>query len=82
MRERKYREMINLKKLIKRRNISYRKLAEDMHMSLNAINNKLNGYTVFNIYEAEKMMIILGIGNNEIKKYFFVAGQKEVFLME
>ena len=26
-------------------------------MSLNAINNKLNGYTVFNIYEAEKMMI-------------------------
>lgn len=82
MRERKYEEMTNLKKLIKRKNISYRKLAEDMHMSLNAINNKLNGYTVFNIYEAEKMMIILGIGNNEIKKYFFGAGKKEVFLME
>ena len=54
MREKKYEEMTNLKKLIKRKNISYRKLAEDMQMSLNAINNKLNGYTVFNIYEAEK----------------------------
>ena len=59
-----------MKSFMKENNISYRKLAEDMHMSLNAINNKLNGYTVFNIYEAEKMMIILGIGNNEIKKYW------------
>ena len=42
MREKKYEEMTNLKKLIKRKNISYRKLAEDMQMSLNAINNKLN----------------------------------------
>ena len=78
MREKKYEEMTNLKKLIKRKNISYRKLAEDMQMSLNAINNKLNGYTVFNIYEAEKMMIILGIGNNEIKKYYFSSFKRSI----
>ena len=71
MKKRKYGEMKALKGLIKRKNISYRKLAEEMDMSLDAINNKMNGYTAFNLYEAEKIIEILGIRENEVNKYFF-----------
>lgn len=73
MKKRKYDEMKALKGLIKRKNISYRMFAEKMEMSLDAINNKLNGYTAFNLHEAEKIIKILDIRENEVNKYFFPA---------
>ena len=74
MKQRKFQEMKAIKLLIKKRNISYRQLAEKMNISLDAVNNKLNGYTALNLCEAEKMIDILGISGKDVNRYFFCRG--------
>ena len=71
MKCKKYDEMTELKNLIRRKNMSYRRLASAIGISTDAINNKLNGYTSFNLNEAEKIIEILGISSEEINRYFF-----------
>ena len=56
MKQRKFEEMTELKRLIRRKNYSYRIMAQRMNISLDAFNNKINGYTAINLNEAEKMI--------------------------
>ena len=73
MREKKYCELTELKKLMKKKNYSYRKFAKRLSMSTDALSNKLNGYSYFNLEEADKIVHILGIDKNDISIYFFLA---------
>ena len=52
--ERKYTELKRLKKFLKRKNITYNKLSKILDISLDAVNNKLNGYTEMTVIECEK----------------------------
>ena len=70
MRISKYTDKIALKKLAKRKRITYRKIAEITGMSLNAINNKMNGYTDITVTEAKLFMSALSIKAEEMAKYF------------
>ena len=46
-------------------------MAQRMNISLDAFNNKINGYTAINLNEAEKMIGILGIDSKDVNFYFF-----------
>ena len=70
MRIRKYTDKIALKKLAKRKRITYRKIAEITGLSLNAINSKMNGYTDITVTEAKLFMRALSIKTEEMAKYF------------
>ena len=70
MRIRKYTDKIVLKKLAKRKRITYRKIAEITGLSLNAINSKMNGYTDITVTEAKLFMSALSIKTEEMAKYF------------
>lgn len=70
MRIRKYTDKIALKKLAKRKRITYRKIAEITGLSLNAINSKMNGYTDITVTEAKLFMSALSIKTEEMAKYF------------
>lgn len=67
----KYRELVELKGLIRERKTNYETLAKQLKMSISAISNKINGKSVFNILEAEKISEILNIDKENISKYFF-----------
>lgn len=67
----KYRELVELKGLIRERKSNYETLAKQLKMSTSAISNKINGKSVFNILEAEKISEILNIDKNDITRYFF-----------
>ncbi|MBR5467727.1 MAG: helix-turn-helix transcriptional regulator [Firmicutes bacterium] len=71
MKEKKFEEMTELKRLIKKKNYSYRVMAKEMNISLDAFNNKINGYTAINLREAEKLIEILGISGKDVNRYFF-----------
>ena len=71
MKKKKFEEMTELKRLIKKKNYSYRVMAKEMNISLDAFNNKINGYTAINLSEAEKMIDILGINERDVNRYFF-----------
>jgi transcriptional regulator with XRE-family HTH domain len=66
----KYSEFSNLKMLMKRRKCSYKKLSDEIGISIDAINNKLNGYTALNIDEAKRISCILKIHPSEFNRYF------------
>jgi len=67
----KYRELVELKGLIRERKTNYETLAKQLKMSISAISNKINGKSVFNILEAEKISEILNIDKKDITRYFF-----------
>lgn len=71
MKKKKYHELTELKKLLKRKNYSYRKFAKIISMSTDAFNNKINGYTYFNTDEVDKIVHALAIDKNDIGIYFF-----------
>jgi len=71
LKNKKFEEMKELKGLIRKKNITYRQLAQMMNISLDAVNNKLNGYTALNLSEAEKIINILGINGKDVNRYFF-----------
>ena len=54
MKIKKYSELTRLKKLLHKKNLSYRALARQIPMSTDALNNKLNGYSVFKSNEVEQ----------------------------
>lgn len=64
-------ELAALKGLMRQNKVTYRALAKDIGMSLNALNSKLNGHTSFNLDEAAKIIDHLDIDKDDIIKYFF-----------
>lgn len=71
MKIRRYEELSNLKGLLREKKYSYRKLAISISISVDALNNKLNGYSVFCLNEVIEIAEELDIEPTEIVKYFF-----------
>ena len=67
----KYRELLELKGLLRQKKINYETLAKYLKMSLSALSNKINGKSVFNILEVEKIASFVGIERIDIPMYFF-----------
>ncbi len=71
MKKQKAPELKELKKLLHRKNISYKRLSKRLNISVDAVNNKLNGYTLFNSIEILKISQFLNIEKGNIFKYFW-----------
>lgn len=71
MKKKKYVELNSLKGKIREMNESYRSLSVKTKISVNALSNKLNGYSVFDIHEVSVLITELNIEPKEIVKYFF-----------
>lgn len=69
--ERKYEILNTLKGKIREENENYRSLSKKTGISVNALNNKLNGYSVFDMKEVSIIVEKLNIEPDEIIKYFF-----------
>lgn len=67
----KYRELVELKGLLRERKINYETLAKYLKMSLSALSNKINGKSIFNILEVIKIANFAGIKQQDIPIYFF-----------
>ena len=71
MKNKKYPELLAIKGKMREKKVTYRELARKIGMSTNTLNSRLNGYSVCDIEEVNDIAIELGIGPNEIVKYFF-----------
>jgi transcriptional regulator with XRE-family HTH domain len=67
----KYYDLRALKGLLKEKNINYELLSKDANISMSALNNKLNGYSVFNTIEVDRLVAYLKISPDNIIVYFF-----------
>ena len=67
----KYRELVELKGLLREKKINYETLAKYLKMSLSALSNKINGKSVFIILEIVKIADFIGIKKEDIPIYFF-----------
>lgn len=67
----RYEELKALKGKMRSEGFTYRKLSEETGISVDAINNKLNGYSVMDADDVELMAKALNIPANEILLYFF-----------
>lgn len=67
----KYRELVELKGLLREKKINYETLARYLKMSLSALSNKINGKSLFNILEVVKIVNFIGISKENIVLYFF-----------
>ena len=70
-RNQKYRELVELKGLLREKKINYETLSKEMNMSLSALSNKINGKSIFNIVEVDKIANIADIEKEKIPVYFF-----------
>lgn len=70
MRKRKVNENTELKKLLRKKRYSYRVASKEIDISIANLNDKLNGYALFNPIEIKKLIELLGINHNDIYKYF------------
>ena len=71
--KRKYEVLNTLKGKIREENENYRSLSKKTGISVNALNNKLNGYSVFDMREVSIIVDKLNIKPNEIIKYFIYS---------
>ena len=71
MNKRKYRELNELKGKITESKETYRSLSEKTGISLNTLNNKINGYSAFNVDEVSEVCRVLNIQAADIPRYFF-----------
>lgn len=67
----KYRELTELKGLLREKKINYEALAKYLKMSLSALSNKINGKSVFDLVEVGKIVQLMGIDRDNIPIYFF-----------
>lgn len=67
----KYRELVELKGLLREKKINYETLARYLKMSLSALSNKINGKSVFNILEVGNIASFVEIPKEKIPLYFF-----------
>jgi succinate dehydrogenase flavin-adding protein (antitoxin of CptAB toxin-antitoxin module) len=70
MRKRKVNENTELKKLLRKKRYSYRVASKEIDISIANLNDKLNGYALFNPIEIKKLIELLDINHNDIYKYF------------
>ncbi len=66
----KYSELNKLKGKMREKGETYRSMSKKVGIPLNTLNNKLNGYSTFDISEAVLVCSVLDIDLNEIS-YFF-----------
>ena len=66
----KYPELRKLKSKMVEEKETYRSMSEKSGISLNSLNNKLNGYTLFDISEVASVCSILKIPPEEIPIFF------------
>ncbi len=74
MKERKYVELSELKEFLKKKKCSYRRLSYELGISIDAVNNKLNGYTLLNINEIKRIVILFNIKPTEVDRLFITNG--------
>ena len=67
----KYRELVELKGLLRQEKINYETLAKKIKMSLGALSNKINGKSIFNIIEIINICKVAKIKKEDIPIYFF-----------
>ncbi len=67
----RYRELVELKGILREKKINYETLAAYLKMSLSALSNKINGKSTFNILEVSKIISFVGISRDNIPLYFF-----------
>lgn len=67
----KYRELVELKGILREKKINYETLAKYLKMSISALSNKINGKSVFNILEVNSIVVFVGIKKEDIPIYFF-----------
>ena len=67
----KCRELVELKGLMRTKKVTYHEMAIYLDMALSAFCNKINGKSIFNIVEINKICKKLGIDKDDIPKYFF-----------
>ncbi len=67
----KYRELVELKGILREKKINYETLSKEIKMSLSAFSNKINGKSVFNLLEAYKIGNLVGIKKEDMGLYFF-----------
>ena len=67
----KYRELVELKGLLREKKINYTTLANYSKPSLSAVANKINGKSIFNLVEVVKISQFIGIKKEDIPIYFF-----------
>lgn len=71
VKKRKYPKLMDLKGLITARGENYREMAKKTNMSSTAFSNKMNGFSVFDLTEANALALELDIPEDELSKYFF-----------
>ena len=69
--ERIYRELLELKGLLRASKYSYKKIAQSIGIHTTTFSDKINGYSTFTLSEADKIIKLLNISVEEISKYFF-----------
>lgn len=67
----KYRELLELKGLMREKKVTYVTMSKYLNMALSAFSNKINGNSVFNIIEINKICKKLNIDKSNIPYYFF-----------
>ena len=67
----KYRELVELKGLLREKKINYVTLANYLKLSLSTVANKINGKSIFNLIEGVKISQFIGIKKEDIPIYFF-----------
>ncbi len=67
----KYRELVELKGILREKKINYETLSNYLKISLSALSNKINGKSVFDILEAKNIANFVGIPKEKIPIYFF-----------
>lgn len=66
----KYPELNYLKGKMREKGETYRSMSAKIGIPLNTLNNKLNGYSTFDVKEAVLVCSILDIQYNEMPKFF------------
>ncbi len=67
----KCRELVELKGIMREKKITYVEMAAYLDMALSAFSNKINGKSIFNIVEADKIMEKLNVEKENAYIYFF-----------
>ena len=67
----KYRELVELKGLLREKKKTYVEMANYLGLALSAFSNKINGKSIFDISEADKISKYVGIEKKDIAIYFF-----------
>jgi len=71
MKHRKYEELVELKCLFMLKKLNYRNISSGISLSLNAFNDKINGYSIFTTDEVARLVEYAKIDPNDIVRYFF-----------